>query len=111
MLTSIDRDSTKDGYDILLTNEIVHAVGIPIIASGGCGKPEHMIDVFKNTEVNAALAASITFMAPNMFVFMHTSTNILEDFDIDQQNSDGSSDNKDDDKPNDDQKFSDGGTF
>ena len=44
---------------ILLTNEIVHAVGIPVIASGGCGKPEDMIDVFKNTEVNAALAASI----------------------------------------------------
>ena len=59
LLTSIDRDGTKDGYDILLTNEIVHAVGIPIIASGGCGKPEDMIDVFKNTEVNAALAASI----------------------------------------------------
>ena len=59
MLTSIDKDGTKDGYDILLTNEIVHAVGIPIIASGGCGKPEDMIDVFKNTEVNAALAASI----------------------------------------------------
>ena len=59
LLTSIDRDGTKDGYDILLTNEIVHAVGIPVIASGGCGKPEDMIDVFKNTEVNAALAASI----------------------------------------------------
>ena len=39
--------------------KIVHAVGIPVIASGGCGKPEHMIDVFKNTSVNAALAASI----------------------------------------------------
>ena len=59
LLTSIDRDGTKDGYDILLTNEIVHAVGIPVIASGGCGKPEDMIDVFKNTSVNAALAASI----------------------------------------------------
>ena len=59
LLTSIDRDGTKDGYDILLTNEIVKGVGIPVIASGGCGKPEDMIDVFKNTEVNAALAASI----------------------------------------------------
>ena len=59
LLTSIDRDGTKDGYDTLLTNEIVSAVGIPVIASGGCGKPEHMIDIFKNTEVNAALAASI----------------------------------------------------
>ena len=43
----------------MLTNEIVKSVGIPVIASGGCGKPEDMIDVFKNTEVNAALAASI----------------------------------------------------
>ena len=59
LLTSIDRDGTKDGYDILLTDEIVHAVGIPVIASGGCGKPEHMIDIFQNTKVNAALAASI----------------------------------------------------
>ena len=45
--------------EILLTNEIVHAVGIPVIASGGCGKPEDIVDIFKNTEVNAALAASI----------------------------------------------------
>ena len=37
----------------------MNAVGIPVIASGGCGKPEDMIDIFKNTEVNAALAASI----------------------------------------------------
>ena len=59
MLTSIDRDGTKDGYDVLLTNEIVHAVGIPVIASGGGGKPEDMVDIFKNTEVNAALAASL----------------------------------------------------
>ena len=59
VLTSMDCDGTKDGYDVLLTNEIVHAVGIPVIASGGCGKPEDMVDIFKNTEVNAALAASI----------------------------------------------------
>ena len=59
LLTSIDKDGTKDGYDILLTDEIVHAVGIPVIASGGCGKPDDMIDVFKNTSVSAALAASI----------------------------------------------------
>ena len=42
-----------------MTNEIVHAVGIPVIASGGCGKPEDMIEIFKNTAVSAALAASI----------------------------------------------------
>ena len=59
LLTSIDRDGTKDGYDTLLTQEIVNCVSIPVIASGGCGKPEHMIDIFKNTGVSAALAASI----------------------------------------------------
>ena len=42
-----------------MTNDIVHAVGIPVIASGGCGKPEDMIEIFKNTSVSAALAASI----------------------------------------------------
>jgi len=59
LLTSIDMDGTKDGYDIDLTKEIVNSVSIPVIASGGCGKPEDMIDVFKKTDVEAALAASI----------------------------------------------------
>ena len=59
LLTSIDMDGTKDGYDIDLTKVIVNSVRIPIVASGGCGKPEDMIDVFKNTDVEAALAASI----------------------------------------------------
>ena len=59
LLTSIDSDGTKNGYDILLIEQIVNNVGIPVIASGGCGKPEHMIDVFKNTNVSAALSASI----------------------------------------------------
>jgi len=59
LLTSIDMDGTKDGYDIDLTREIVNSVSIPVIASGGCGKPEDMIAVFKKTDVEAALAASI----------------------------------------------------
>ena len=59
LLTSIDRDGTKDGYDIELTQAIVDSVNIPVIASGGCGKPEHMLDVFKKSNVEAALAASI----------------------------------------------------
>ncbi len=59
LLTSIDMDGTKDGYDIDLTKKIVTSVSIPVIASGGCGKPEDMIDVFKKTDVEAALAASI----------------------------------------------------
>ena len=59
LLTSIDMDGTKDGYDIDLTKKIVSSVSIPVVASGGCGKPEDMIDVFKKTNVEAALAASI----------------------------------------------------
>jgi len=59
LLTSIDMDGTKDGYDIDLTREIVNSVSIPVVASGGCGKPEDIIDVFKKTDVEAALAASI----------------------------------------------------
>ena len=59
LLTSIDKDGTKDGYDILLTKQIVSSLKIPVIASGGCGKPEHMLEIFKNSDVDAALAASI----------------------------------------------------
>jgi len=59
LLTSIDRDGTKDGYDIILTKEIVNSVSIPVIASGGCGKPDDMLQIFKESNVDAALAASI----------------------------------------------------
>lgn len=59
LLTSIDTDGTEYGYDIELTKAICKAVRIPVIASGGCGKPEHMSCVFKRTDVDAALAASI----------------------------------------------------
>ncbi len=57
LLTSIDMDGTKDGYDIILTKEIVNSVSIPVIASGGCGKPDHMLEIFKKSNVDAALAA------------------------------------------------------
>lgn len=59
LLTSIDMDGTKEGYDVQLISEIVNAVNIPVVASGGCGKPKHMLDVFLQTNVDAALAASI----------------------------------------------------
>ena len=59
LLTSIDTDGTEYGYDIELTKAICEAVRIPVIASGGCGEPEHMSCVFKRTDVDAALAASI----------------------------------------------------
>ncbi|PIW34968.1 MAG: imidazole glycerol phosphate synthase subunit HisF [Nitrosopumilales archaeon CG15_BIG_FIL_POST_REV_8_21_14_020_33_23] len=59
LLTSIDKDGTKDGYDLILTREIVNVVSIPVIASGGCGKPDDMVNVFKESNADAALAASI----------------------------------------------------
>ena len=59
LLTSIDKDGTKDGYDILLTTKVVESISIPVIASGGCGKPDDMVNVFKESNVDATLAASI----------------------------------------------------
>ena len=52
-------DGVEKGYDVELTNAISNFVNIPVIASGGCGKPKHMLDVFKNGNADAALAASI----------------------------------------------------
>ncbi|MCP1123070.1 imidazole glycerol phosphate synthase subunit HisF [Bacillus sp. 3103sda1] len=59
LLTSMDADGTKDGYDLFLTETVSKAVGIPVIASGGCGSIEHIAEVFQQTSANAALAASI----------------------------------------------------
>ena len=59
LLTSIDKDGTKNGYDTLLTKSIVDSLSIPVIASGGCGKPDDMVDIFRKSNVDAALAASI----------------------------------------------------
>jgi cyclase len=59
LLTSMDYDGTKDGYDIDLTREIAQAVSIPVIASGGAGSLEHFYRVFTETKADAALAASI----------------------------------------------------
>lgn len=59
MLTSMDADGTKDGYDIPITRAISRAVHIPVIASGGAGNMEHIYDAFAKAEADAALAASI----------------------------------------------------
>ncbi|WP_018662143.1 imidazole glycerol phosphate synthase subunit HisF [Heyndrickxia acidiproducens] len=59
LLTSVDTDGVKDGFDLPLTETMVKTLQIPVIASGGCGKPEHFPEVFKETDVSAALAASI----------------------------------------------------
>lgn len=59
LLTSMDRDGTKDGYDIALTKAIGAAVEVPVIASGGAGTLDHMVDVLKEGHASAVLAASI----------------------------------------------------
>ncbi|OGD53218.1 imidazole glycerol phosphate synthase subunit HisF [Candidatus Bathyarchaeota archaeon RBG_13_38_9] len=59
LLTSMDCDGTQSGYDISLTREISESTNIPIIASGGAGKPEHIVQVFIEGKADAALAASI----------------------------------------------------
>ena len=59
LLTSMDADGTKNGFDHELLNLICGAVSIPVIASGGCGKLEHFGDVFLETGADAALAASL----------------------------------------------------
>lgn len=59
LLTSMDRDGTNEGYDIPLIERISSELDIPVIASGGCGNPDHIYEVFQETEASAALAASI----------------------------------------------------
>ncbi|NYT04067.1 MAG: imidazole glycerol phosphate synthase subunit HisF, partial [Candidatus Methanofastidiosa archaeon] len=59
LLTSMDADGTKDGYDIPLTKAISEAVTIPVIASGGAGNAEHIYDALTKGKADAALAASI----------------------------------------------------
>jgi cyclase len=59
LVTSIDNDGTKRGYDLELLRQITSRVGISVIASGGCGSAEHIYEVFRKTECDAALAASV----------------------------------------------------
>ena len=59
LLTSMDADGTRDGFDLPLTRAVTERVGIPVIASGGCGKLEHFSQVFEETGADAALAASL----------------------------------------------------
>jgi len=59
LLTSMDSDGVKTGYDLDLTRTISEAVSIPVIASGGAGEPKHLLDAFKEGKADAALAASI----------------------------------------------------
>jgi cyclase len=59
VVTSMDRDGTKDGYDLPITSAVSRAVGIPVVASGGAGNPQHLVDAIKIAGADAVLAASI----------------------------------------------------
>jgi cyclase len=59
LVTSMDKDGTEDGYDLELTRTISESVNVPVIASGGAGKPEHFREAFTEGKADAALAASV----------------------------------------------------
>jgi cyclase len=59
LLTSMDRDGTKDGFDVALTRAVADAVSVPVVASGGCGSVDHMVEVLTQGAASAALAASL----------------------------------------------------
>ncbi len=59
LLTSMDKDGTKEGYDLDLTRAVAEAVSIPVIASGGAGTMEHFLEAFEQGKADAALAASV----------------------------------------------------
>ena len=59
LLTSMDKDGTKDGFDLRLTRAVADAVSVPVVASGGCGTVAHMAEVLTTGGASAALAASI----------------------------------------------------
>lgn len=59
LLTSMDADGTKDGFDLEITGAVSRAVTIPVVASGGAGTAQHFVDVFEKAGADAALAASI----------------------------------------------------
>ena len=59
VVNSIDADGTREGYELTLTRMISQAVRIPVIASGGAGKPEHLVEVLQDGAADAALVASM----------------------------------------------------
>jgi len=59
LLTSMDKDGTKSGYDLEFLSKLTKMISIPVIASGGAGTKEHFLDAFKNAHVDACLAASL----------------------------------------------------
>ena len=59
LLTSMDADGHQEGYDLALTQTIAEAVSVPVIASGGAGEPDHLLQAIEKGRADAVLAASI----------------------------------------------------
>ncbi len=59
VLTSMDADGTKNGYDLEMTRAVSEAVSVPVVASGGAGRPEHLAEAILEGKADAALAAGI----------------------------------------------------
>ncbi|MFP4365038.1 MAG: imidazole glycerol phosphate synthase subunit HisF [Spirochaetia bacterium] len=76
VLNSIDADGTKDGYELTCTKMISEAVSVPVVASGGAGKPEHLAEVFKTAHADAALIASMVhfgdYTVPEIKDYLYT---------------------------------------
>lgn len=75
-VNSIDADGTKDGYELTITRMVAEAVQVPIIASGGAGSPQHMVDAVTQGRASAALIASIVhygeYTIPQLKEYMHS---------------------------------------
>ncbi len=75
VVNSIDADGTREGYELNLTRQIAEAVSIPVIASGGAGKPEHLYEVLTDGKADAALVASMVhygdYRVPDLKQYLH----------------------------------------
>ena len=59
VVNSVDADGTRDGFEISITRMIAEAVGVPVVASGGAGIPDHFVQVFREAKADAAIAAGM----------------------------------------------------
>jgi cyclase len=77
VVNSVDADGTRQGFEIRLTAMIAEAVGVPVVASGGAGNPQHLADVFVKAHADAAIVAGIIhtghYTIPQIKTFLHGS--------------------------------------
>ena len=59
VVNSVDADGTREGFELEITRLIAEAVGVPVVASGGAGRPEHLVTVFREAKADAAIVAGM----------------------------------------------------